>query len=57
MHFSAITSRRNDLLREMFYLLRHRDAAGGLIQEDERDEDDEDSELQTFMLTLDLEKQ
>ncbi|KAH6918710.1 hypothetical protein BKA70DRAFT_1176245 [Coprinopsis sp. MPI-PUGE-AT-0042] len=56
LQLKAITTRRNDLLREMFLLMRHRDVVGGLLEVEDLREGEEDPEWGNFSSTLDLEK-
>ncbi|KAG2020430.1 hypothetical protein CC2G_005773 [Coprinopsis cinerea AmutBmut pab1-1] len=52
----AIAARRNDLLREMYHLVRHRDNMGSIIQVEEHPDGDEDEDCNQFLLKFDLRK-
>ena len=49
--FRAITQRRNELLRQMYYMIRRRDRAGSIVNLD-----DNDDGLEEFMDKFDLDK-
>lgn len=49
-----ISKRRNELLREMFYLIQKRDNLGSVIS---TEEEDDDESLQLFLDRFDVEKQ